>query len=65
MKRFVEGEDRCQSTLFPESLDDYVAKDNPVRAIEAFINTLDLFEIGFHGVQPKDTGDLPITPQRY
>ena len=36
MKRFVEGEDRSQSTLFPEVLDDYIAEDNPVRAIEVF-----------------------------
>ncbi len=34
MKRFVEGEDRSQSTLFPERLDDYIAEDNPVRVID-------------------------------
>ena len=33
MKRFVEGVDRGQSTLFPAVLDDYVGEDNPVRAI--------------------------------
>ena len=33
MKRFIEGEDRSQSTLFPEHLDDYIAEDNPVRVI--------------------------------
>ena len=32
MKRFVQGEDRSQSTLFPESLEDYISEDNPVRA---------------------------------
>ena len=31
MKRFIEGEDRSQSTLFPEKLDDYIAQDNAVR----------------------------------
>jgi transposase len=38
MGRFVEGEDRCQSLLLPECLDDYVGEDNPVRVIEAFID---------------------------
>jgi len=42
MGRFVEGEDRRQSLLLPESLDDYVTEDNPVRVIEAFIEELDL-----------------------
>ncbi len=41
MKRFVEGEDRYQSTLFPEVLDDYIKEDNHVRVIEAFIEDLD------------------------
>jgi hypothetical protein len=42
MKRFVEGEDRRQAALLPECLDDYVAPDNPVRIIEAFVDELDL-----------------------
>ena len=42
MGRFVEGEDRRQSLLLPESLDDYVTEDNPVRVMEAFIEELDL-----------------------
>jgi len=56
MKRFIEGVDREQATLFPERLDDYVGNDNPVRAIDAFIDTLDLFEVGFCGVVPEATG---------
>jgi transposase len=36
MKRFVEGEDRTQSTLFPERLDEYIAEDNPVRVIDVY-----------------------------
>jgi hypothetical protein len=35
MKRFVEGEDRSRSTLFPERLEDYISEDNPVRVNEA------------------------------
>jgi len=56
MKRFVEGLDRGQSTLFPETLEDFVAEDNPVRVIEVFIEGLDLGELGFSGVDPKATG---------
>ena len=56
MKRYVEGEDRSQSILFPESLEDYIAEDNPVRAIDVFVDELDLSELGFDGMQPEMTG---------
>ena len=56
MKRFVEGLDRGQSTLFPASLDEYVTEDNPVRAVDAFVDSLDLDKLGFVGVQPLETG---------
>jgi transposase len=56
MKRFVEGEDRRQSFLLPDSLDDYVAEDNPVRVVEVFIDELDLGALGFEGVKPASTG---------
>jgi hypothetical protein len=56
MKRFVEGTDRDQSTLFPATLDDYVGEDNPVRAIDAFVDGLDLAKLGFEGVAPLATG---------
>jgi transposase len=56
MKRFIEGEDRNQSTLFPELLDDYIAEDNPVRVIDVFVDELDLAELGFGRVDPKVTG---------
>jgi transposase len=56
VKRFVEGEDRRQATLLPECLDDYVAEDNPVRVVEAFIGELDLGARGFEGVVPEATG---------
>ncbi len=56
MKRFIEGEERTQSTLLPASLDEYVDDDNPVRVIEAFVDALDLGELGFKGVVPKVTG---------
>jgi transposase len=56
MGHFVEGEDRRQSRLLPSSLEDYVADDSPVRVIEAFIDELDLGELGFAGVEPAVTG---------
>jgi transposase len=56
MKRFIEGLDRGQSTLFPETLEDFVADDNPVRVIEAFVEGLDLGDLGFSSVDPKATG---------
>jgi transposase len=56
MKRFVEGEDRSQSTLFPERLDDYIAEDNPVRVIDVFVDELDLGQLGFGRIDPKITG---------
>jgi transposase len=56
MKRFVEGLDRGQETLFPETLDDFVEGENPVRVIEAFVEALDLGGLGFSGIDPKATG---------
>jgi transposase len=56
MKRFVEGEDRSQSTLFPERLDDYIEEDNPVRVIDVFVDELDLGKLGFERVNPQATG---------
>jgi transposase len=56
MKRFVSGADRGQSTLLPEYLDDFIDESNPVRVIDAFVDALDLAELGFDGVVPEATG---------
>ncbi|MEE9590515.1 MAG: IS1182 family transposase [Hyphomicrobiaceae bacterium] len=56
MKRFVEGFDRVQSTLFPEYLEDWIVENNPVRVIDVFVDELDLAALGFHRVDPKATG---------
>jgi len=56
MKRFVEGTDREQSTLFPECLEDWIHEDNPVRVIDVFVDELDLGALGFDGVDPEATG---------
>src|SRR5262249_54333376 len=64
MKRFVAGADREQSTLLPECLDDFIDESNPVRVIDAFVDALDLADLGFGGVEPAATGrpaDHPST----
>ena len=63
MKRFIEGENRSQSVLFPERLDDYIGEDNPVRAIDVFVDELDLKSLGFEGMEPEETG-RPIIRRR-
>ena len=56
MKRFVEGEDRGQGTLFPERLEDWICEDSPVRVIDVFVDELDLGGLGFGRVEPRATG---------
>ncbi len=56
MKRFIEGVDRGQTTLFPNRLEDWVDDDNPVQAIDVFVDELELFELGFERVAPRWTG---------
>lgn len=56
MRRFVEGIDREQGTLFPECLEDWIDADNPVRVIDAFVEKLELSGLGFDGVAPEATG---------
>lgn len=49
--------------LFPESLDDYVTEDSPVRLIDAFVENLDMKALGFHRVSPEDTGRPSYDPK--
>ena len=56
MGRFVEGEDRSQSTLLPERLDDYVTEDSPVRVVDVFVDNLDLTALGFERAIAQATG---------
>src|SRR5215475_6232688 len=62
MKRFVEGIDRAQGVLFPECLEDWIGEDNPVRAIDVFVDELDLAELGFSRVEPEATGRPSYRP---
>lgn len=56
MKRFIQGENRQQSTLFPELLDNYISEENQIRVIDVFVDSLDLFSLGFERATPKETG---------
>jgi transposase len=56
MKGFVQGADRQQTILLPECLDDWVDESNSVRAVDVFVDALELRELGFDGVTPAATG---------
>lgn len=58
----ITGHDRSQTLLFPNSVDDYVGPDNPVRFIDAFVDELDLAAAGFVGAEPKATGRPGYAP---
>ena len=60
---YITGEDRNQITLFPEAIDDYIAADNPVRVIEAFVNSLDMQELGFQRAEPNNIGRPGYDPR--
>ena len=60
--RHIEGINRRQSTLFPETLDDYIHQDNPVRFIDAYVDTLDLLRMGFTHAEPQATGRPSYNP---
>ena len=55
MSGFIQGEARHQTTLFPEALDDYITEENPIRVIDAFVDSIDLLGLGFKTI-PADTG---------
>jgi transposase len=56
MGRYIEGQERTQSVLFPERLDDWIDEDNPVRAVDVLVDQLDLVGLGFERAQPAETG---------
>src|ERR1700724_1679631 len=62
MHRFIDADDRMQRALLPNSLEDYVSEENPVRVIEVFIEELDLVALGFVGVTPAGTGRAGYYP---
>lgn len=60
--RHIQGVDRNQSLMFPELVDDYIKADNPVRFIDAYVDSLDLAKLGFTHATTKDTGREPYNP---
>ena len=56
MRGFVQGADRQQTMLLPECLDDWVGESNPIRAVDVFVDALELRHLGFDGVDPAATG---------
>jgi len=58
----VTGQSRYQTSLFPEVLDEVIAADDPVRVIDAFVETLDLAQLGFSKVEAEATGRPPYAP---
>jgi transposase len=56
------GIDRSQTLLFPETLEDYVTAENPVRFLDAFVGSLDLHALGFARARCADTGRPPYDP---
>jgi transposase len=59
---YIEGEDRKQTLLFPEVLEDYIGEDNPVRFIDVYVEGLELIGMGFERAIPKETGRPPYNP---
>jgi transposase len=59
---YIEGADRQQGWLLPERLEDYVSAENPVRFLDAFVDSLDLAALGFQHAQPEPTGRPPYAP---
>lgn len=63
-KEYIEGKDRRQTILLPETLNEYVAEDNPVRVIDAFVDLLDMKKLGFKHAEPSNgPGRAPFDPR--
>ncbi len=58
----IQGQSRHQATLFPESLDELIPGDHPIRVIDAFVDSLDLSALSFAKAQPSPTGRPPYHP---
>src|ERR1700737_3037489 len=62
MMAHVTGQSRYQSTLCPEVLDEVVSDEDPVRVIDAFVDTLDFTALGFSQVEAEGMGRPPYAP---
>jgi transposase len=59
---YVRGAERSEVLLFPDAVDDYIAEDNPVRFVDAFVSSLDLAALGFSRATPAATGRPAYDP---
>ena len=60
--KHIEGIDRDQLTLMPDAIEDYISSDNPVRFLDAYVDPLDLKDLGFPHVVPEERGRPPYHP---
>jgi transposase len=60
---YICGEDREQAILLPDSIEEYVDDNNTVRVIDAYINSLNLMDMGFSKAELKETGRPPYDPK--
>jgi len=63
MSRYIEGENRNQLNMIPIALDEMIAEDNPVRVIDALVDSLDMETLDFKYTLPKSTGRKPYDPR--
>ncbi|MFZ5986345.1 MAG: transposase [Bacillota bacterium] len=61
--KYIQGQDRHQLTLLPDCIEDYIGEENPVRVIDAFVESLDLKEISFCRAMPNETGRPSYDPK--
>jgi transposase len=62
LMRYIQGENRSQTALFPVSLDELIPDDHLVRVIEAYVSLLDFEQLGFDKARPKATGRPSYDP---
>ena len=61
--KYIKGQPRSQMTMVTECLEDYISEENPIRVIDAFVDSLDLNLAGFIRTIPKETGRPPYDPR--
>lgn len=60
---YISGVDKDQVIMLPDCVDDYIGADNPVRVIDAYIDSLKLSALGFRRAQPNETGRPSYSPK--
>jgi len=61
--KYISGQDRDQITFLPDSIEDYVTEDNPTRVIDAFVDSLNISDLGFERAKPEYTGRPGFDPK--